>query len=236
MLDSTEGNPNSVEHLLKNGAREDKPSHHLFFTFVNVSELEHTSNEGLIDDNPTQVSVSISESIPQPNSKRTEVLRYKESMQKKMRHKSWTCEPGWWCNRCLQASAYGSFSKCSFVCGKCAPEFICNGREKEAQIDINVNVAGLNLPQKKSVPAVHRHHHHQRIPRIIHQTYFEDITKETFPQLVRLQNTWKASGGSIVSIPTTLLEIISEHTIQNALCLFLTLYCLVPTRLTSSGI
>jgi len=194
MLDSTEGNPNSVEHLLKNGAREDKPSHHLFFTFVNVSELEHTSNEGLIDDNPTQVSVSISESIPQPNSKRTEVLRYKESMQKKMRHKSWTCEPGWWCNRCLQASAYGSFSKCSFVCGKCAPEFICNGREKEAQIDINVKVAGLNLPQKKSVPAVHRHHHHQRIPRIIHQTYFEDITKETFPQLVRLQNTWKASG------------------------------------------
>lgn len=34
----------------------------------------------------------------------------------------------------------------------------------------------------------------QRIPRIIHQTWFEDITLESYPQLYRLQNTWKASG------------------------------------------
>lgn len=185
MLDSIEGE--SVEHRLMNDAREDKPSHHLFFTFVNVPE-EHTMGEI-----PTQVSVSISENIPQIKSKRTQALRYKESIQKKMRHKSWTCEPGWWCNRCLQASVYGSFSNCSLVCGKCGPDFICNGREKETQIDINVGVRGLSLPQTKAVPAAHTHQH-QRIPRIIHQTYFEDITKETFPQLVRLQNTWKASG------------------------------------------
>lgn len=186
MLDSIEGE--SLEHHLMNDAREDKPSHRLFFTFVNVAELEHTMEE-----NPTQVSVSITENIPQIKSKRTQAPRYKESIQKKMRRKSWTCEPGWWCNRCLQASEYGSFSNCSFVCGKCGPEFICNGREKETQIDINVEVRGLSLPQAKTVPAA-QNHQHQRIPRIIHQTYFEDITKETFPQLVRLQNTWKASG------------------------------------------
>ncbi|KAL7500322.1 hypothetical protein ACHAWT_010488 [Skeletonema menzelii] len=191
MLDTIEGE--SVEHYLKkNAARKDKPTHHLFFTFVNVPELEHSSK---VEPFSTQeVSVSISENTSPLKSKRMQALRYKESIQKKMRHKSWTCEPGWWCNRCLQASVYGSFSKCSFVCGKCASKFICNGREKETQIDINVQVTGMNLPQTKSVPAVHHQQQQQRIPRIIHQTYFEDITKETFPQLVRLQNTWKASG------------------------------------------
>lgn len=32
------------------------------------------------------------------------------------------------------------------------------------------------------------------IPRIIHQTWFEDITTERYPQLVRLQNSWKNAG------------------------------------------
>ena len=198
MLDSAE--VKSFEHhLKKNNERKDKPSHHLFFTFVTVPELDDRSrgNSRMTEKSAMQVSVSISER--NQKHKRMPALQYKESIQKKMRHKSWRCEPGWWCNRCLQASVYGSFSSCYFVCGKCAPEFICNEREKETQIDINVKVNG-NLPQKSDPAAAGTpkngpvHRNHQRIPRIIHQTYFEEITKETFPQLVRLQNTWKASG------------------------------------------
>jgi hypothetical protein len=191
MLDSiTEGK--SVEHYhLKNNAREDKLSHQLVFTFVTVPELDRSDNSRIIE-TPMQVSVSISERNSQH--RRSQALQYKESIQTKMRQKSWRCEPGWWCNRCLNAALYGSFSNCSFICGKCAPEFICNEREKGRQIDINVKVTGMNLAQT-SVPAVNTMKwHHQRIPRIIHQTYFEDITKEKFPQLFRLQNTWKASG------------------------------------------
>ena len=186
MLDSTEGT--SMYHYLKQNNREDTARHHLVFSFANIPEMEQKSNPNIKEES-TQVSVLISEKKVRTMKKQK--LQYKESIQKQMRHKSWTCESGWWCNRCLQTSIYGSFSKCSFVCGKCAPEFICNGREKETQIDINAKVSGLNLSQ---LPIPSGHHHYQRIPRIIHQTYFEDITKETFPQLVRLQNTWKASG------------------------------------------
>jgi hypothetical protein len=32
------------------------------------------------------------------------------------------------------------------------------------------------------------------IPRIIHQTFFEDMSLDRYPQLVRLQNSWKNSG------------------------------------------
>jgi len=188
MLDSiSEGN--SVE---VNNAREEKPSHHLFFSFVDVPQKLDISGNSRMIEKPTQVSVSISERNTQH--KRMQALQYKESIQKKMRHKSWRCEPGWWCNRCLQASSYGSFSNCSFVCGKCAPEFICNEREKGMQIDINVQVKLLKLSRKSNPAADIMKWQQQRIPRIIHQTYFDDITKEKFPQLVRLQNSWKASG------------------------------------------
>ena len=33
-----------------------------------------------------------------------------------------------------------------------------------------------------------------QIPRIIHQTWFEDINLDRYPQLARLQNSWKQSG------------------------------------------
>jgi hypothetical protein len=188
MFDSTDDGE-SIEKYLKNDNRKRGNQHHLVFTFVDNSEKEE-KEQSVLEKTSThqQVSVSISERS-QRFSRTKKKMQYKESIQKKMRRKSWGCEPGWWCNRCLQASMYGSFSKCK-LCGKCAPDFICNEREKETQIDVDVKVTGMNL----SAADAKRRHHHQRIPRIIHQTYFEDLTKERFPQLVRLQNTWKAAG------------------------------------------
>ncbi len=187
MFDSTDDGE-SIEKYLKNHDRKRGNQHHLVFTFVDNSEKEE-KEQSLLDQ---QVSVSISERNQRFSSTKKK-MHYKESIQKKMRRKSWGCEPGWWCNRCLQASMYGSFSKCSFLCGKCAPDFICNEREKETQVDVDVKVTGMNLSATDTADTKKRHHH-QRIPRIIHQTYFEDLTKERFPQLVRLQNTWKAAG------------------------------------------
>ena len=34
----------------------------------------------------------------------------------------------------------------------------------------------------------------QRIPKIIHQTWFEEPTVDRYPQLARLQNSWKNAG------------------------------------------
>jgi mannosyltransferase OCH1-like enzyme len=34
----------------------------------------------------------------------------------------------------------------------------------------------------------------RRIPRIIHQTWFEEVSVDRYPQLSRLQNSWKKSG------------------------------------------
>ena len=34
----------------------------------------------------------------------------------------------------------------------------------------------------------------QRIPKIIHQTWFETITQVKHPNLIRIQNSWRATG------------------------------------------
>jgi len=34
----------------------------------------------------------------------------------------------------------------------------------------------------------------RQIPRIIHQTWFEDLSPETYPQITRMQNSWKNTG------------------------------------------
>lgn len=36
-----------------------------------------------------------------------------------------------------------------------------------------------------------RKHQAYEIPRIIHQTWFEDLNTEDYPDLIRLQNSWK---------------------------------------------
>jgi hypothetical protein len=221
MLESTTEEGESVNfdrhhyYLKNNEAKRNISSHDLFFTFVGLplsDDDRSGSSSGRLEmiDDPMQVSVSISERTQQRRSSSSsmkQVLQYKESIQMKMRRKSWMCEPGWLCNRCIKASFYGSFSKCYSVCGRCATELICNEREERVtQTVIDVKVTGLNLPKwsvtakstaATATDAILRNtvgHHHQRIPRIIHQTYFEEISKERYPQLFRLQNTWKASG------------------------------------------
>ena len=51
-----------------------------------------------------------------------------------------------------------------------------------------------------------------KIPRIVHQTWFEDLSAERYPHLHRLQQGWKASGWDYRFYnDTTALEFILEH-------------------------
>ena len=150
-------------------------SHHLLFTLSNQDESINRHEPYLM---------GITEST---NSKA--IARQKTSLQMELRrHKK--CEPGWFCNRCLQSVFYGSFSRCTSTCGRCAGDTICGQNDSVAKVQIEVEVKGLMESMKGFPTQVVK----QRIPRIIHQTYFEEITIEKHPQLFRLQNTWRSSG------------------------------------------
>ena len=93
----------------------------------------------------------------------------------------------WPCHRCLKSALHGSYSKCSLPCGSCSNVMYTKGEKtpNEDVVRINVNVHGYEVDGRSQI-----------IPRIIHQTWFEDITPVNYPHLVRLQNSWKASGWS----------------------------------------
>ena len=106
----------------------------------------------------------------------------KVSLQQQLRGSG--CEPSWLCFRCLKAPNYGSYDKCSSVCKSCSRDIICSSKDEALS--------------KKSVEMTVRVGQEARtgwlIPRIIHQTWFEELSPDKYPQLVRLQNSWKGSG------------------------------------------
>lgn len=161
------------------GNRKSDQKNLLVFTVSDVGDNTPPSTPSM-----TSVSVSIKEQFTHSKA----ITVQKQSIQERLKK----CGPEWWCNRCLQTPLYGSFSECISVCSKCVSDIICDGSntKETKQVSINVHVEGLHFPanQHGLQPT------QQRIPRIIHQTWYEDITIERYPQLFRLQNTWRASG------------------------------------------
>jgi mannosyltransferase OCH1-like enzyme len=75
----------------------------------------------------------------------------------------------------------GTFEKCAAVCPEKYKETICAPpapRQHKAVVDYDV-IVSPNLTQ---------------IPKIVHQTWFDDITADRYPQLSRLQASWRSSG------------------------------------------
>ena len=61
----------------------------------------------------------------------------------------------------------------------------------------------------------------RRIPRIIHQTWFEELTEERYPALVRLQNSWRNAGWEYrFYTDTTARDYIIEHFPQRFIKVF----------------
>ena len=160
--------------------------HHLIYT---SSRLSSNDKERSPSQQSNKVSVTISESSN--SSEKQQQRRHKESIQMKLRN-IWNCEPGWWCNRCLVQG--GSFSSCASTCSDCAATSICNTDEFDEDTTTRQRQVNINVQVTTNFHNTQQQQQQQRIPRIIHQTYFERITMEKYPQLYRLQNTWKASG------------------------------------------
>jgi hypothetical protein len=191
VLDSIDGADiiRHIENEQEVHEKNNEQSHYIIFTSSKVISPEKEINVV----NPRVVSVKINE---QTDGNVVPNHHPKESIQIALRNVH-RCEPGWFCNRCLQSSRKGSFSKCASTCGDCAIAAICGEEESESSrvVKINVEVADIAYPQATTDKELTSYAAQQRrIPRIIHQTYFEELTMERYPQLVRLQNTWKASG------------------------------------------
>jgi mannosyltransferase OCH1-like enzyme len=92
-------------------------------------------------------------------------------------------EPNWLCTRCLKTSLYGTLETCSKVCSSGYENLMCYAPDdpEKARVDVEVTVNTTKATAK-------------RIPRIIHQTWFEELSADRYPELVRLQNSWKRSG------------------------------------------
>lgn len=98
--------------------------------------------------------------------------------------KSQRCSAGWLCSRCLRTPIRGSLESCRSLCRSCYIKNICvapSVDRTKVMMEVVVTENTIQTDQK-------------RIPRIIHQTWLEELTTARYPHYQRLQNSWKASG------------------------------------------
>ena len=126
---------------------------------------------------PVEVAIAETTSVQVAATKST-----KKSIHDKL--KAQGCLPGWLCNRCLRTMLFGSFAACSYVCNSCYQNIQC-AKEPENPTSSFANI-GVTLREKRS-----RRVDENLIPSIIHQTWMEDVDSLRFPELVRLQNSWR---------------------------------------------
>jgi mannosyltransferase OCH1-like enzyme len=73
------------------------------------------------------------------------------------------------------------------VCPSCYREIVCGSKSENTdkkQVEVNVTVRQVR----------HLASGEQRIPKVIHQTWFDEPSVDRYPQLARLQNSWKSQG------------------------------------------
>jgi len=150
-----------------------------FLNFTSISNdyhLGHMSAKG--------ITVTIhADNEPKPQ------YTTKSSIDQLMSQKSIFCSGLWmWmCHRCLKSALRGTYASCASVCDPCTGIMYSEPTEPNGENVVHVKVAvrGFEADGKS-----------QMIPRIIHQTWREKITPDTYPNLYRIQNMWKSSGWS----------------------------------------
>ena len=127
------------------------------------------------DESSVQVDVKIRDGTGAP------AKSIKAPLQTRMEKRG--VSPGWFCNRCQKTSLYGTFEKCRAFCSRGYEDTMCRLADdpEKAEVTVDITVQGSGMTKK-------------RIPRIIHQTWFEEISPDRYPQLLRLQNSWKHTG------------------------------------------
>lgn len=115
------------------------------------------------------------------------------------------CLPSHACHRCLSKQEGGDQKSQCEVCKEpcaCYCGALCNIRPLSMKTSKKIHV---QLPTT-------RHHAHRLIPRLVHQTYFEPITPEKYPNFSRLVNSWKASGWDYFFFTDSdVVEFLTEH-------------------------
>jgi hypothetical protein len=96
-----------------------------------------------------------------------------------------SCLPSWLCNRCLRTMLFGSFESCSFICNSCYDNMQC----KESTQSTGLANTKIEVREKRVRVAGET-----LIPRIVHQTFPDAVSPITYPELSRLQNSWRYSG------------------------------------------
>eukprot|EP00591_Stephanopyxis_turris_P003165 CAMPEP_0195509144 /NCGR_PEP_ID=MMETSP0794_2-20130614/2166_1 /TAXON_ID=515487 /ORGANISM="Stephanopyxis turris, Strain CCMP 815" /LENGTH=660 /DNA_ID=CAMNT_0040636299 /DNA_START=141 /DNA_END=2123 /DNA_ORIENTATION=- len=166
------------EYVLARLQRKVKGSHH--DTLTNAAELS------------SKAAVIVRETSGTPKSPE----RFpKVSLQDSMILEG--CFPSWLCNRCLRYGDRGSFDECK-SCSRCFIDLLCSAQPRE-EITMEVVVSTAIIQEKMddtilTMPVIGGSLSPKLIPRIIHQTWFEEITEESYPEMIRLQNSWKATG------------------------------------------
>jgi hypothetical protein len=91
------------------------------------------------------------------------------------------------CHYCLCSPLQGSILKCPEQCPSCWKDIMHSPPSRTR----NQKVIILAETQEGFIRDETRKHQAYEIPRIIHQTWFEDLNTEDYPDLIRLQNSWK---------------------------------------------
>lgn len=90
------------------------------------------------------------------------------------------------CHQCLKRVKDGKgndCSNCSKECG-CYCTVLCKIRPPEKRV----------VKEWRVFPPAFRKDSNRLVPRIVHQTWFEPVTKEKYPNMSRLIESWKQSG------------------------------------------
>ncbi len=148
-------------------------------------DIHESSQEGYsryMDMRVKKISVSITaKNEPKPE------YHPKTTIEDLLLKRSIFCRNSWlWpCHRCLNSALSGTYAKCSIFC-RSYSEFMYAKETNKTDgniVSVDVDITGYQVDGKT-----------QMIPRVVHQTWFEDITPLHYPHLIRLQNSWKKSG------------------------------------------
>jgi hypothetical protein len=91
--------------------------------------------------------------------------------------------PSWICMRCLMMPTHGKLSKCTEYCNPFFGEIVCGPSPDDSfDGDVAISIHGSGPPDL------------EYIPKVIHQTWFEEVNLDRYPQMARVQNSWKQSG------------------------------------------
>jgi len=98
------------------------------------------------------------------------------------------CEASWFCQRCLNTAYLGTFDSCSFLCRRCYIRILSQPQPH------------VKDPIKISAPIVEADRRiisgdGRRIPKIIHQAWLFVPSTLEFPELARIQTTWRSVKG-----------------------------------------